>query len=119
MVPALAGSAARRSQLCGRSFAVAALRFWVPSLTFPHAAFHPTSSQYELGHQEIIKELNEAEAKADGLWVMGNYRTGVAFPDCVTFGYEHAKVVCEYLGAKEEVKAESPKPQPVKEEATA
>jgi hypothetical protein len=27
----------------------------------------------------------------------GNYRTGVVFPDCVTFGYDHAKVVQEYL----------------------
>ena len=75
--------------------------------------------QYELGHLDIINELTEAEAKADGLWVMGNYRTGVAFPDCVTFGYEQAKVVCEYLGANEAVKAEAPKEESVKEEATA
>eukprot|EP00978_Attheya_sp_CCMP212_P001496 scaffold3141_cov53-Attheya_sp.AAC.5 len=53
--------------------------------------------QYELGHLDIIKELEEAEAKIPGLWVCGNYRTGVAFPDCVTFGYDHAKVVKEYL----------------------
>ena len=25
------------------------------------------------------------------------YRSGVAFPDCVTFGYEHAKEVVQYL----------------------
>lgn len=55
--------------------------------------------QYELGHLDIIKELQEAESKVDGLWVCGNYRTGVAFPDCVTFGYEQAKVVKEYLAS--------------------
>ena len=56
--------------------------------------------QYELGHSGILDELEEAEKGAPGLWVMGNYRTGVAFPDCVTFGYDHAKVVQEYLAGK-------------------
>jgi oxygen-dependent protoporphyrinogen oxidase len=55
--------------------------------------------QYELGHLEIIDELEAAEASVDGLWVCGNYRTGVAFPDCVTYGYEHAKVVKAHLDA--------------------
>ena len=55
--------------------------------------------QYELGHLGLIAELEAAEAKVPGLWVCGNYRTGVAFPDCVTFGYEHAKVVASYLEA--------------------
>lgn len=55
--------------------------------------------QYELGHLEMMDELTEIESKNEGggLWVCGNYRSGVAFPDCVTFGYEHAKVVKEYL----------------------
>mmetsp|Transcript_8062 Transcript_8062/g.22988 ORF Transcript_8062/g.22988 Transcript_8062/m.22988 type:complete len:605 (-) Transcript_8062:43-1857(-) len=53
--------------------------------------------QYELGHLPLVKELEEAESKLAGLWVCGNYRTGVAFPDCVTYGYEHAKVVKAYL----------------------
>eukprot|EP00931_Biecheleriopsis_adriatica_P053558 TRINITY_DN31374_c0_g1_i1.p1 TRINITY_DN31374_c0_g1~~TRINITY_DN31374_c0_g1_i1.p1 ORF type:complete len:608 (-),score=127.45 TRINITY_DN31374_c0_g1_i1:63-1862(-) len=53
--------------------------------------------QYELGHLDLIKELESAEAKIPGLWVCGNYRSGVAFPDCVTFGYEHAKVVKRFL----------------------
>ena len=49
--------------------------------------------QYELGHLPLIEQLEKAEAETPGLYVMGNYRTGVAFPDCVTFGYDHAKVV--------------------------
>jgi len=53
--------------------------------------------QYELGHAQILGELEAAEQNAPGLWVCGNYRTGVAFPDCVTYGYEHAKVVVDYL----------------------
>jgi oxygen-dependent protoporphyrinogen oxidase len=53
--------------------------------------------QYELGHLPLMKELEEAESKIPGLWITGNYRTGVAFPDCVTFGYEHAKTVKTFL----------------------
>mmetsp|Transcript_17224 Transcript_17224/g.30965 ORF Transcript_17224/g.30965 Transcript_17224/m.30965 type:complete len:569 (+) Transcript_17224:268-1974(+) len=59
--------------------------------------------QYELGHFDIMKELENMESKVEGggLWICGNYRSGVAFPDCVTFGYEHAKVVKEYCEAKQ------------------
>ena len=53
--------------------------------------------QYELGHLPLIEQLEKAEAETPGLYVMGNYRTGVAFPDCVTFGYDHAKVVKAFL----------------------
>ena len=58
--------------------------------------------QYELGHLDIIHQLEQAEKKTSGLWICGNYRSGVAFPDCVTFGYEHAKIVKDFLdgGAK-------------------
>lgn len=54
--------------------------------------------QYEIGHLALIDELEKAEAKLPGLWVCGNYRSGVAFPDCVTFGYDQAKIVRQYLG---------------------
>eukprot|EP00930_Biecheleria_cincta_P016127 TRINITY_DN13228_c0_g1_i1.p1 TRINITY_DN13228_c0_g1~~TRINITY_DN13228_c0_g1_i1.p1 ORF type:complete len:619 (+),score=111.35 TRINITY_DN13228_c0_g1_i1:61-1917(+) len=53
--------------------------------------------QYELGHLDIITQLEQAEAKVPGLWVCGNYRSGVAFPDCATFGYEQAQVVQDFL----------------------
>merc|ERR1711957_940798 len=56
--------------------------------------------QYELGHLPIMEELEKAESKLPGLWVAGNYRTGVAFPDCVTFGYEKAKEVKSFLNAQ-------------------
>jgi len=56
--------------------------------------------QYELGHNDLMKELEAAEMKLPGLWVCGNYRSGVAFPDCVNFGYDQAGVVEEYLAGK-------------------
>jgi len=59
--------------------------------------------QYELGHLPIMEELEKAEAKLPGLWVCGNYRTGVAFPDCVTFGYTKAKEVKKFLDAQQEM----------------
>lgn len=62
--------------------------------------------QYELGHLSLLKELEEAESKLPGLWVCGNYRTGVAFPDCVTYGYEHAKVVKQFLDSVPNAKAD-------------
>lgn len=63
--------------------------------------FWPTAiPQYELGHLAIMKELEIEESKLPGLWICGNYRTGVAFPDCVTFGFEQAKVVKAFLDAQ-------------------
>jgi oxygen-dependent protoporphyrinogen oxidase len=58
--------------------------------------------QYELGHLPIMEKLEKAEAKLPGLWVCGNYRTGVAFPDCVNFGYEKAKEVKSFLAAQQD-----------------
>ena len=61
--------------------------------------------QYELGHVDLMDELRGLEdannAMGGGLWVCGNYRTGVAFPDCVNFGYDQAGVVAGYLSTRE------------------
>ncbi len=70
--------------------------------------------QYELGHLDLMEELQEVEKDMDGLWVCGNYRSGVAFPDCVTFGYEHAKVVLDHL--KEEPSEPVSEPEVVQTE---
>ena len=56
--------------------------------------------QYELGHLDIIRRLEDAEKTTPGLYVCGNYKSGVAFPDCVTFGYDHAKEVAAFLASK-------------------
>jgi len=77
--------------------------------------------QYELGHLPIMEELEEAESKLPGLWVAGNYRTGVAFPDCVTFGYEKAKEVKSFLNAQSapvSAKAESKEEEKVEDSST-
>jgi len=58
--------------------------------------------QYELGHRQLIERLEAAEAQTPGLWVCGNYKSGVAFPDCVQFGYEQAQEVQRYLAEKAE-----------------
>ena len=55
---------------------------------------------YELGHLDIIRRLEDAEKTTPGLYVCGNYKSGVAFPDCVTFGYDHAKEVAAFLASK-------------------
>ena len=59
------------------------------------------------GHLELMEQLEAAEAKLPGLWVCGNYRSGVAFPDCVTFGYDHAKVVERFLASTKPEPSES------------
>ncbi|CAN0025100.1 unnamed protein product, partial [Discosporangium mesarthrocarpum] len=53
--------------------------------------------QYQRGHNAIIKELEEGMGAAPGLILGGNYRTGVAFGDCVQFGYEEAERIAEML----------------------
>lgn len=53
--------------------------------------------QYRRGHLEILQAVAQDEAKCPGFFLGGNYRTGVAFGDCVQFGIEEAAKIATYL----------------------
>lgn len=55
--------------------------------------------QYRKGHLDILSALAKDEAKCPGLYLGGNYRTGVAFGDCVQFGFTEAEKVAKFLAS--------------------
>ncbi|KAJ1626212.1 hypothetical protein T492DRAFT_1034436, partial [Pavlovales sp. CCMP2436] len=53
--------------------------------------------QYEKGHGQVLAALEAFEALNPGLFLGGNYRTGVAFGDCVAFGIDEAARIATAL----------------------
>jgi protoporphyrinogen/coproporphyrinogen III oxidase len=53
--------------------------------------------QYRKGHLSILADLAKDEEKCLGFFLGGNYRTGVAFGDCVQFGWTEAEKVASFL----------------------
>eukprot|EP01039_Chlorochromonas_danica_P007284 gene7284-8061_t len=56
--------------------------------------------QYEKGHAGRIEAVQQAMANRPGLFLGGNYVTGVAFGDCIQYGADVAQEVSSYLSKK-------------------
>lgn len=59
--------------------------------------------QYRKGHLEILDAVEKDERKCPGLYLGGNYRTGVAFGDCVQFGFQEADKVAQFLSTRSSI----------------
>jgi len=55
--------------------------------------------QANLGYKSILNDVEEAKDKFPGLFLGGNYVSGVAFGDCVLWGVETAEAVEKQLKA--------------------
>lgn len=53
--------------------------------------------QYEKGHGKVLDAIAAFEARNPGLFLGGNYRTGVAFGDCVAYGVGEAERIAAAL----------------------
>lgn len=54
--------------------------------------------QYEKQHKErVLDQIDAFEQDHPGLYLGGNYRTGVAFGDCVQYGFDEAGRILDYL----------------------
>eukprot|EP01032_Pedospumella_encystans_P013027 gene13027-15025_t len=53
--------------------------------------------QYNLGHRELLARLDAGLKSTPGLYLGGNYKTGVSIGDCIQFGIDAASKVQEYV----------------------
>lgn len=59
--------------------------------------------QYNVGYFDLMKQAKESLADHPGIFLGGNYTSGVAFGDCVLWGLDTAPKVAEYVAAQAEV----------------
>ncbi|CDF38327.1 unnamed protein product [Chondrus crispus] len=56
--------------------------------------------QYNIGYWDIMGKAEEAVKEHPGIFLGGNYTSGVAFGDCVQWGIDTAPKVAEYVAAQ-------------------
>lgn len=66
--------------------------------------------QYRRGHLDILSAVAKDEAQCPGFFLGGNYRTGVAFGDCVQFGWTESERVADFLAKESSDRKESKVP---------
>lgn len=52
------------------------------------------------GHLRLLDQVEQTVKQEKGLFLGGNFRTGVAFGDCVQYGADIAKDIASYLSTK-------------------
>lgn len=53
--------------------------------------------QYNIGYADIMKDVNDALSRSPGVFLGGNYTSGVAFGDCVQWGVDSAASIASYV----------------------
>jgi protoporphyrinogen/coproporphyrinogen III oxidase len=59
--------------------------------------------QYNLGYSDIMDKVNTGLERSPGVFLGGNYTTGVAFGDCVQWGLDAAEGIAAYTKSESKV----------------
>ena len=62
-----------------------------------HKCWSRAIPQYKVGYDHYLSLIKQIEEQHHGLYLDGNYRSGVAVPDCIRSGFETAQKVQTFL----------------------